>query len=97
VGLAGIGQNFNGNGLYAKFLVGNSGVTLKSAPAQILGQNFSSSKELQLLAHSPLQPLGTRPAYPAEEPAYKPLVPCYTQTLPEFNGPLSSGPADGNG
>jgi hypothetical protein len=22
-------------------------------------------------------------------------VPCATQSLPEFNGPLSSGPADG--
>ena len=46
---------------------------------------------------APLQPLGTRPAYPAEEPPYQPLVPCYKQALPNFNGPLSQGPADGNG
>ena len=44
-----------------------------------------------------LAPQGTRPAYPAEEPPYRPLVPCYTQALPNFNGPLSQGPADGNG
>jgi hypothetical protein len=50
-----------------------------------------------LLGHSPLPPLGTRPAFPAEEPSYQPLVPCYKQALPEFNGPLSSGPADGSG
>ena len=46
---------------------------------------------------SPLPPLGTRPAFPAEEPSYQPLVPCHTQALPNFNGPLASGPADGGG
>jgi hypothetical protein len=25
------------------------------------------------------------------------MVPCYTQALPQFNGPLASGPADGSG
>jgi hypothetical protein len=50
-----------------------------------------------LLANSPLPPLGTRPAYPAEEPPYQPLVPCAKQALPNFNGPLSQGPADGSG
>ncbi len=94
VGLAGIGQSFNGNGAVTKFLVGASGQTLKSKPANILGQKLNGS---QLLARSPLQPLGTRPAYPATEPEYKPLVPCYTQKLPDFNGPLSQGPADGSG
>ena len=57
----------------------------------------TSLKGLRLLAHATLPPLGTRPAFPAREPAYKPLVPCYTQTLPEFNGPASQGPADGTG
>jgi hypothetical protein len=33
---------------------------------------------------------------PSTEPPYKPLVPCYTQALPNFNGPLSHGPADGS-
>ena len=32
----------------------------------------------------------------AEEPPYQPQVPCYKQALPEFNGPLSQGPADGS-
>ena len=54
-------------------------------------------KGLKLLAHASLPPQGTRPAFPATEPAYKPLVPCYTQALPDFNGPLSQGPADGTG
>jgi phospholipid/cholesterol/gamma-HCH transport system substrate-binding protein len=94
VGLASIGQSFDGNGVTPRFLVGNSGQTLKSAPVSILGTKI---KGLQLLGRSPLSPLGTRPAYPAEEPPYQPLVPCYTQALPNFNGPLSQGPADGAG
>jgi len=93
-GLAGIGQNFTGNGSMVDFLVGNAGQVVKSAPASILG---TSLKGLPLLAHAPLPPLGTSPAYPSTEPPYRPLVPCATQALPEFNGPLAHGPADGSG
>jgi len=93
VGLAGIGQGFDGNGTFAKFLVGNSGETLLSKPTSVLGRHEEGE---QLLAKSPLKPQGTRPAYPAEEPPYRPLVPCDTQKLPEFNGPLANGPADGS-
>ncbi|MCW3069731.1 MAG: hypothetical protein JWL67_2356 [Solirubrobacterales bacterium] len=94
VGLGSIGQHFDGNGVMAKFMVGNSGQTLRSQKVKELG---SKSEGLQLLSRSPLPPQGTRPAYPAEEPPYQPLVPCYTQALPNFTGPLSQGPADGNG
>jgi phospholipid/cholesterol/gamma-HCH transport system substrate-binding protein len=93
-GLAGIGQSFSGNGTMVHALIGNSGQTVRSGRTSILGTKLQG---LQLLAHAPLPPLGTRPAYPAEEPPYQPLVPCDTQTLPEFNGPLSQGPADGSG
>jgi phospholipid/cholesterol/gamma-HCH transport system substrate-binding protein len=92
-GLNGLGQNFNGNGTVARFLVGNSGQTLRSRHTSILGTKIQG---LQLLTKSPLTPEGTRPAFPAEEPSYQPLVPCYTQTLPDFNGPLSQGAADGS-
>jgi phospholipid/cholesterol/gamma-HCH transport system substrate-binding protein len=95
-GLAGIGQGFDGNGNFIKFLVGNSGQTLVSQPARPVGGAPLESAGLKLLARSPLPPQGTRPAFPAEEPPYKPLVPCDTQALPEFNGPLSQGPADGS-
>jgi len=94
VGLASLGQGFDGNGEMAHFLAGNSGQTLVSAPVSVLNTKIQG---LHLLARSPLPPLGTRPAYPAEEPPYQPLVPCYKQTLPNFNGPLSQGPADGGG
>jgi ABC-type transporter Mla subunit MlaD len=94
VGLNGIGQTFNGNGPVAKFLVGNSGQTLKSQETGIQGTRLKGAK---LLGRSPLAPQGTRPAYPGEEPPYEPLVPCYKQALPNFNGPLAQGPADGGG
>jgi hypothetical protein len=95
VGLASIGQNFTGNGPSVSALVGNSGSTLVSQPAGKVG--FKIEKGAQLVARSPDTPLGTRPAFPAEEPPYEPLVPCYKQALPNFNGPLSQGPADGSG
>jgi phospholipid/cholesterol/gamma-HCH transport system substrate-binding protein len=94
VGLGSLGQGFDGNGATAHILAGNGGTTLRSAPVSVLGTKIQG---LRLLGRSPLAPLGTRPAYPAEEPPYEPLVPCYTQTLPNFNGPLSQGPADGSG
>jgi phospholipid/cholesterol/gamma-HCH transport system substrate-binding protein len=92
-GLAGLSQSFDGNGAIAHFLIGNSGQTVRSRPTSTLGTNLQG---LRLLAHSPLPPLGTRPAYPREEPPYKPLVQCSKQALPEFNGPLAQGPADGS-
>jgi phospholipid/cholesterol/gamma-HCH transport system substrate-binding protein len=94
VGLSGIGQNFDGNGTFAKFVVGNSGQTLKSGKAGIIGTRLSGKR---LLTRSPLSPLGTRPAFPGEEPPYQPKVPCYKQSLQNLNGPLSQGPADGSG
>jgi phospholipid/cholesterol/gamma-HCH transport system substrate-binding protein len=92
-GLAGIGQSFDGNGTMTHFLLGSGGPTLRSAKTSIQGTSLSG---LKMLAHASLPPLGTRPAFPAQEPQYKPLVPCYTQSSPEYNGPLASGPADGS-
>ncbi len=92
-GLAGIGQSFDGNGTLTHFLIGSGGPTIRSAPTSVEG---TSIKGLRLLAHASLQPQGTRPAFPKSEPAYKPLVACDTQALPEFNGSLSQGPADGS-
>jgi virulence factor Mce-like protein len=92
-GLAGNGQSFDGNGILTHFLVGSGGDTFRSAPVTEVG---SKVKGAQLIARTPLAPQGTRPRFPEAEPPYKPLVPCSTQKLPEFNGPLSEGPADGS-
>jgi phospholipid/cholesterol/gamma-HCH transport system substrate-binding protein len=94
VGLDSIGQGFDGNGPFVRAMLGNAGQTLRSQPVGVLGTNL---KGQQLLGRAPITPLGTRPAYPAEEPPYEPLVPCAGQALPNFNGPLSQGPADGSG
>lgn len=94
VGLGGISQNFDGNGAYARFLVGGAGHILVSAPTSLVGLKGSGNK---LIGHATLAPEGTRPRFPTTEPPYKPLVPCYTQKAPNVNGPLASGPADGAG
>jgi ABC-type transporter Mla subunit MlaD len=95
-GLAGISQSFDGNGPTNRFLVSTGSQTLVSAPTSVVGAN-TSGKKLQLLAHTSQTPLGTSPAFPASEPPYKPLVPCYTQAPQNLNGPQSQGPADGSG
>ncbi len=87
-------QSFDGNGQTDRFMIETGGQTLRSAPASVVGA--SSGKGLRLLAHTSQPPLGTSPAFPATEPPYKPLVPCYTQTPQNLNGPLAHGPADGS-
>ncbi|HEV7936819.1 MAG TPA: MlaD family protein [Solirubrobacteraceae bacterium] len=93
VGAAGIAQSFDGNGQTGRFMIQTGANTLRSAPATVVGA--SSGKGLRLLAHTSQPPLGTSPAFPATEPPYKPLVPCYTQAPQNINGPLAHGPADG--
>jgi phospholipid/cholesterol/gamma-HCH transport system substrate-binding protein len=95
VGFAGVGQSFDGNGLMPRFLLNTGSQTLRSRPVTTVGANIRNG--LRLLTHTPQAPEGTRPAFPVSEPPYKPLVPCYTQKVPDFNGPLSQGPADGSG
>lgn len=95
-GFAGIAQSFDGNGQLIRGMVSTGSQTLRSAPATVVGIP-AGKNNLRLLARTSQPPLGTRPAFPASEPPYKPLVPCYTQTLQNFNGPLAQGPADGSG
>ncbi len=95
-GLAGIGQNFDGNGAAGRFLAGGSGTVVLSAPATVVKPGAPPGSK-RLVAQTPLAPEGTSPRFPGAEPPYKPLVPCYTQKLPNFNGPLAHGPGDGGG
>jgi phospholipid/cholesterol/gamma-HCH transport system substrate-binding protein len=95
-GLAGISQTFDGNGVMNRFMVSTGGDTLLSGPASAVGVS-TNGKKLKLLAHTSQPPLGTSPAFPASEPPYQPLVPCYTQALQNLNGPAARGPADGSG
>lgn len=95
VGLASLGQNFSGNGPADRFLSGGTGTTIVSQPAALTGSTKTLGQ--RLVAQTGLAPEGTSPRFPGSEPPYRPLVPCYTQKLPEFNGPLAHGPADGSG
>jgi phospholipid/cholesterol/gamma-HCH transport system substrate-binding protein len=88
VGLAGEGQNFDGNGSYVRFQPGGGDQTVS------LGG--SGGQADKVFANTILKPLGTRPAYPGRRPPYKPDVPCYTNTLPNLDG-AASGPPDGGG
>ncbi len=80
VGLAGEGQNFDGNGMYVRFQTGggSQGITLGPAgPSQQFGNNVA-------------EPLGNRPFYPGRRPPYRPEVPCHTNRPPNLNGPAAA-------
>jgi phospholipid/cholesterol/gamma-HCH transport system substrate-binding protein len=82
VGLAGEGQNFDGNGMYVRFQTGGGTQTIS------LGSASSSSG--QLFGNNVAVPLGNRPAWPGKRPPYKPNATCYKQTRPNLNGPAGA-------
>jgi hypothetical protein len=82
VGIAGEGQNFDGNGMYVRFQTGGGSQTVS------LGSATSSTG--QLFGNNPEVPLGNRPAYPGKRPPYKPEEPCYQQKIPDLNGPAAA-------
>jgi phospholipid/cholesterol/gamma-HCH transport system substrate-binding protein len=89
VGLAGEGQNVDGNGMYVRFQTGGGSQTLS------LGPNSSSLGEM--FGNFIQAPLGNRPAMPRRKPTYRDTVPCHTQKLPDVNGPLAAKTAPGGG
>lgn len=89
VGIAGEGQNFDGNGMYVRFQTGGGSQTLSLGPNSTnLGELFGNFIEA---------PLGNRPAFPNKKPTYKDDVPCHTQPLPNVNGPLGQKSQPGGG
>jgi ABC-type transporter Mla subunit MlaD len=89
VGLAGEGQNFDGNGMYVRFQPGGGDQTISTGKVGPLTGDT-------LFANAVAPPLGTRPAFTAKRTPYKPTVPCYTQKIPDVNG-AATGPPDGGG
>ena len=88
VGLAGEGQNFDGNGPYVRFQPGGGDQTVS------MGQSGDIPDKIFANAIAP--PLGTRPAYPGKRPPYNSTFPCYKNQLPNLNG-APTGPPDGGG
>jgi len=93
VGLAGEGQNFDGNGQYVRFQTGGGDQTISTGQ---FGGAVGDSPLGEVLFANPLaKPSGTRPAYPKLRPPYNDKVPCFTNKLPDLNG-AATGPADGS-
>jgi phospholipid/cholesterol/gamma-HCH transport system substrate-binding protein len=84
VGLAGEGQNFDGNGMYVRFQPGGGLQTVSTGKGSLSGE--------ALFGRNDLAPIGNRPAYPGQRPPYRPDVPCYTQKLPDLNGAATGKP-----
>ncbi|MHB1538873.1 MAG: MlaD family protein [Solirubrobacteraceae bacterium] len=91
-GINGIGQNFDGNGMFPRFLTGGTGHLIVSHATSIVG--VKKSEGVKLVSHANEVPKGTAPAFPKSEPPYRPLVACDTQKVPNLNGPLSRGPSE---
>ncbi|HET7443579.1 MAG TPA: MlaD family protein [Solirubrobacterales bacterium] len=80
--LAGAGQNFDGNGPYVRAQAGGGSVLVGEPNPK---GNLSTDK-IQY-AHTIANPLGNQPQLGAR-PAFKPDVRCYTNAVPNVNGPL---------
>lgn len=87
VGMAGEGQNFDGNGHYIRAGVGGGGYTIAT------GQ-YGGAKGVPLFGHADQAPQGTRPAYPGNTPpAHVSTSACKDQAVPDVNG-ARTGPPD---
>ncbi len=86
VGLAGEGQNFDGNGQFLRLATGGGGNLIQTGNSSNLGAPF--------FGNAVSKPVGTRPAYPGRRPPYVSSTPCYRSPVPDVNGPASRGPAD---
>jgi phospholipid/cholesterol/gamma-HCH transport system substrate-binding protein len=83
VNFAGQGQNFDGNGPYLR-IQGGGGSQLVGAPA---GSKQELISEQVNYAHTVVAPIGTQPQL-GGLPPIKPNVRCYTNPVPDVNGPL---------
>jgi phospholipid/cholesterol/gamma-HCH transport system substrate-binding protein len=78
VGLAGEGQNFDGNGQYVRFQTGGGDDVIRLGRSDIGGPpQFGALPATQL---------GTRPGFPARKPPYRPGARCTAQPRPDLNG-----------
>jgi virulence factor Mce-like protein len=86
VGLAGEGQNFDGNGQYVRFQPGGGDQTVSLGTGSV---NAGT-----LFGNAIAKPLGTRPRFPGRRPPYNPTTPCYANRLPNLDA-AATGPGDG--
>ncbi|WP_372789277.1 MlaD family protein [Paraconexibacter sp.] len=89
VGLAGEGQNVDGNGMMVRFMPGGGDQTISS------GKVGGATGDV-LFSNASARPLGTRPAFPGKRPPYNSDAPCFQQKIPDLNG-AAVGKPDGGG
>ncbi|HET7416763.1 MAG TPA: MlaD family protein [Solirubrobacterales bacterium] len=85
VNFAGMAQNFDGNGPYSRAQVGG-GPVLVGEPNPL--GNRGTFSDQSNYAHVIEEPLGTQPQL-SGKPPLKPEVRCYTNPVPDVNGPLA--------
>jgi phospholipid/cholesterol/gamma-HCH transport system substrate-binding protein len=84
VNFAGMAQNFDGNGPYARAQIGGGDVLVGEPNPNA---NKATLSDKINYAHTIEDPLGTQPRI-ATAPPLKPDVRCYTNPVPDVNGPL---------
>jgi ABC-type transporter Mla subunit MlaD len=86
VGLSGESQGFDGNGPFVRFQAGG-GPTLVKAPQHDYGADPARQS---VWGFNIAPPIGTRPRLPTQgQPPFRMDVPCYTQKVPDLNGPAA--------
>jgi len=84
VNFAGMAQNFDGNGPYARVQIGGGSVLVgepnPQAPKDTLSDKINYAKTV-------VDPLGTQPRL-GGKPSLRPNVRCYTNVVPDINGSL---------
>jgi phospholipid/cholesterol/gamma-HCH transport system substrate-binding protein len=83
---AGESQNFDGNGQYLRLQAGGGPELVQSANP---GGSFQQTK---LFGNTIESPGGVQPAL-STKPPYRTDVPCYTQDVPDINGPAAAAGA----
>jgi hypothetical protein len=89
-GQAAEGQGADGNGNFLRIGAAGGPFTIETGQTNFYGALGTK------FAQADLPPLRTRPAYPNSVPPLQRTAPCYTQPVPDVNGPASVGPADGS-
>jgi virulence factor Mce-like protein len=82
VGLAGEGQNFDGNGQYVRFQTGGGDDVIRLGQSSIGGPPQFGAL--------PVTQLGTRPRLPRRKPPFTTAERCARQPLPDLNGPAAA-------
>lgn len=84
VGLAGVAQNFDGNGRYARAVAGGGSDRVQTGALPGTGP---------LYGNAVVPPLGTRPAYPGKQPPLNSTIPCFKTVPPNLSAAMTgAGP-----